>query len=327
MVIRATGDQVKTFIQQSIGQNLGIGHNIMGVGFEVIAHGFLQANCLSCNHMLQRAALSAGENTGVQFLGKLLTGQDQAATGATKGLMGRSCDNVCIGHGAHMGATGNQAGDMGHIYHKDSTNLMGYVSKNLKIDSSGISRSTGNQKLGAALFCHITDFVIVNQTGLVVDIIGYHIIVLAGQVCGAAMGQMTTVGKAHAHHCITGLQQSYLHSHIGLSAGVGLYVGKFRTEQILCALNTQALQFVNAVTTTIVTLTGQALSVLVGQNGTHCSNHRRRSKILRCNQLKAILLASKFILHHRCYFSIKLGYKSNRVKGLAVHNLLPHFCY
>ena len=256
--------------------------------------------------MLQRAALGAGEHTGIQLFAKFFPGKNQTAAGTTKGLMGGGGDDVRIGNGAHMGTAGNQTGNVGHIRHKDSANLMGNVCKDLEINGSGIGRGTGNDQLGIALSYHIPDLVIVNVTGLVVYVIGDNIVILAGQIGRAAVGQMTAVGQAHAHHGVTGLQQCQLDGHVGLGTGVGLYIGKFRTETGLGTVNAELLNFINKVASAVITLSGQAFGILIGQNGAHGRHHRRRSKVLGSNQFQTILLAGKFPVHHGSQFRIKL---------------------
>ena len=82
------------------------------------------------------------------------------------------------------------------------------VGKNLEVNCPGIGGGTGDDQLGIALLGHIPDLIIVDEASLGIHIIGNHIVVLTGDVGRAAVGQMTAVGKAHAHHGIAGLQQS-----------------------------------------------------------------------------------------------------------------------
>ena len=327
MVVRTAGDQVKALFQQRFCHGLCVPDHIMGIGFKLRLHGFPQADCLCCDHMLERAALGAGEHSGVQLFGIRFTGQDQAAPRATEGLMGGGCDNIRIGHRTHMGAARNQTGNVGHVHHQHCTNLMGNVRKNLKIDGSGIGGRTGNHKLGLAFLCHVPDLVIVDQAGIMVDIIGNHIVILAGHIGRAAMGQVSAVGQTHAHHGITGLQQSQLNRHIGLSARMGLDIGKFRAKQRFCPVNAKLLDLIHHMTAAIVALAGQALGIFVGENGTHGSDDRRRREVLRRNQLQAVALPVELPVHHGSQLRIIVGNKSNGIDGFCQHSQLPlyHF--
>ena len=94
-----------------------------------------------------------------------------------------------------------------------------------------------------------------------IDIVGNNIIVLTGNVRRAAVGQVSAICEAHAHHGITGLQQCQLNCHVCLSAGVGLYVGELSAEQVLGSLNTKALQLVHKLTAAIVTLSGETFCI------------------------------------------------------------------
>ena len=193
MVIGAAGHQVKALFQQGRCHGLGILHHIVGIGFERRLHRFLQTDCLGCNHMFQRTALGTGEDTGIQLFGKFLPGQNHTAAGTPEGLVGGGSDDVCIGNGAHMRTAGNQTGNVSHIHHENSTDFVGNIRKHLEINGSGIGGRTGNDPLGITLFCHIPDLIIVNEAGFVIDIIRNNIVVFAGQVGRAAMGQVATV--------------------------------------------------------------------------------------------------------------------------------------
>ena len=96
MVVGAAGDQVEALFQQSGGHSLGVLHDVLSIGLELGLHSFLQADGLGSDDVLQRAALGAGENAGIQLLGKFLTCQDQTAAGATESLVGCSSDNIRI---------------------------------------------------------------------------------------------------------------------------------------------------------------------------------------------------------------------------------------
>ncbi len=74
---------------------------------------------------------------------------------------------------------------------------------------------------------------------------------------------MAAVGKAHTHHGIAWLQQGKLHCSVSLRAGVGLYVGKFRAEQLFRPLNAKAFHLIYKFTAAVISLAGQALGILI----------------------------------------------------------------
>jgi len=76
MVVGAAGDQIEAFFHQGIRQDLGIGDDVVGIGLEFRGHCLLETDGLCGDDMLQGAALGAGEDTGIQLLGKFLTAQN-----------------------------------------------------------------------------------------------------------------------------------------------------------------------------------------------------------------------------------------------------------
>ena len=264
MVVRTAGNQIEAFLQQCLCHGLRILYHVMGIGLELRLHCFLQTDCLCRNHVLQRAALCAGKYGRIQLFAIFFLCQNQTAAGTTQRLVGGSRNNIRIGNGAHVCTAGNQTGNMCHIHHKNGANFVGDVRKHLEINLSGVCRRTGNDQLGLILLCQITDFIIIDQAGCMVHIIGHHVKIFAGNIGGTTVGQMTTVCQTHTHHAVTGLQQCQLHSHIGLSAGVGLYVGKFGTKQFLGTFNAKAFQLIHEVTAAVVTLAGKTFRVFVG---------------------------------------------------------------
>ena len=148
-------------------------------------------------------------------------------------------------------------------------------------------------------------------------------VILTGNICGAAVGQVTAVGQAHTHHGIPRLEQRQLYGSIGLGTGVGLHIGKLRTKQILRPLNAKALNLINVLAAAVVTLTREAFCILVGQNGAHGGNDSGGRKVFRGNQLQAVLLTVEFSFHHPGELRVEVGYKANRINGFSVHSHSP----
>ena len=103
--------------------------------------------------------------------------------------------------------------------------------------------------------------------------------------------------QVQTHEGVTGLQYGQQHSGIGLSTGVGLYVGILGTKQLANAVDGQLLYFVDDLATAVVTVSGITLGILVGQVGTHGLHHLVAYKILTGNQLNAFQLALMLFLN------------------------------
>ena len=79
------------------------------------------------------------------------------------------------------------------------------------------------------------------------------------------MRQVATVGKRHSEDRIARLHGCKVHSCIGLTAGVRLYVRHVSVEQFFAAFDGKRLGYIDVLAATVVTLAGVAFGVLVGE--------------------------------------------------------------
>ena len=84
------------------------------------------------------------------------------------------------------------------------------------------------------------------------------------------MGKVSAVGQVHAHYCVARLKKGKLDSHVGLCAGVGLYIGIGAAEKLLCPLTGQLLCNVHALAAAVVALSRVAFSILVCHDASVC---------------------------------------------------------
>ena len=89
-------------------------------------------------------------------------------------------------------ARGDQAGDVGHIHHEQAARLFGDLGDAGKVDGAGISGSAGHHQLGLYLG-HLLGHLVIVDEALVVDAVGNEVIILAGHIHGAAVGQMAAL--------------------------------------------------------------------------------------------------------------------------------------
>ena len=83
MVVGAAGHQLDAPGLQLSCHGLCVLHDLAGILLELGLERLAEADGLCCNDVLQRAALGAGEHSGVDALGDdRVVGQDQAAAGA-----------------------------------------------------------------------------------------------------------------------------------------------------------------------------------------------------------------------------------------------------
>ena len=322
VVVGAAGDQTEAFSLQTLGKNGSVLDDLLTVGLELGLERLAEADGLGSDDVLERAALGAGEHGGVDLLGQvdglhlagldvllgdLVLAQDHAAAGTAQGLVGGGGDNVGIGHGALVNASGDETGDVGHIDHEESADGISDLTELGEVDLAGIGGSAGKDHLGLALLRDAVDLVVVDHFGLIVEGVGDLMEVLAGDVDRAAVGQVAAVGEVHAHEGVAGLEHSLERGQVGGSAGVGLDVGMLSAEQLAGALTGDLFGLVDAVAAAVVALAGIALGVLVGQARAHSHHDSRGDDVFGGDQLDVALLAVILLLNSGADFGVILG--------------------
>gem|GEM_PF-5871765 len=145
-------------------------------------------------------------------------------------------------------------------------------------------------------------FVVDDAVGI--HAVGNDVIVHAGHVDGAAVGQVAAVGKIHAHEGVAGLQYGKEHSHVGLCAGMRLYVGIITVKQLFGTLDRQGLHNVHALAAAVIALSGIPFSILVGQYAAHCQQDFLGNDVLGCDQLQIAALSGQLGLHRLTQFLV-----------------------
>ena len=97
-----------------------------------------------------------------------------------------------IGNGARVLACRHQACDMGHIHHQVRAHLIGNLPEALKINRTGISAGSRDDQLRLGFFCNPLQFIIINEA-LIIDPIGHNIVIHAGEIYRAAVGQVSAM--------------------------------------------------------------------------------------------------------------------------------------
>src|SRR5699024_11053642 len=139
VVVGAAGHQLDAAGGQRRGQGLGVVHDRLGVVLELRLERLAKADGLGGDDVLQRAALSAGEDGRVDALDQVLVvGQDQAAAGAAQRLVGGGGDHVGVGHRVLVHAARHQASDVGHIHHQHGAVAVGDLGQLFKVDGAGV---------------------------------------------------------------------------------------------------------------------------------------------------------------------------------------------
>ena len=166
-----------------------------------------------------------------------------------------------------MDAARDEARDVGHVDQQQRADLVGDGAEAAPVDGAGVGAVAGDDKLGAVLLGEGLDLSVVDKLRLRVDAVGDDVVVLAGEVDGAAVGEVAAVVEAHAHEGLAGLHEGGVDGDVGLGAGVGLHVGMLRAEELLDAVDGEGLGHVDELAAAVVAAAGVALGVLVGHDG------------------------------------------------------------
>ena len=306
VVVGAAGDQVEAGVGEGLGQGGGILDDLLLVGLEFRLEGFAQGHRLGGDDVEERAALGAGEDGGIDLLGQILLAEDHAAPGTPEGLVGGGGDHVGVGDGGGVEPGGHQAGDVGHVHKEVSPHLVGDVGKGLEVDDPGIGGGAGDDHFGLVLPGQIPDLVVVDVT-LVIETVGDHMIVLAGEVHGGAVGEVAAVGQIHADDGVARLEQGLIDSVVGLGAGVGLDVGVVGAEELAGPVPGDVLGDVHLLAAAVVALAGVALGVLVGEHRAHSHQHRFTDDVLRGDELNIPPLPGQLGRHGGAHFRVAGG--------------------
>ena len=160
---------------------------------------------------------------------------------------------ICAwGDRVRMDAARDEAGDVGHVDEEDGVDLVGDGAEAGPIDGAGVGAVAGDDELGAVLLGERLDLLVVDELGVRVDAVGDDVVVLAGEVDGAAVGEVAAVVKAHAHEGLAGLHEGGVDGDVGLGAGVGLDVGVFGAEEAVDALDGEGLGHVDELAAAVI---------------------------------------------------------------------------
>ena len=278
--------------------------------------------------MLQRAALRAGEDGGVDALDDILVvRQNQAAAGAAQRLVGRGGDHVGVGHGALVLAACNKTRNVRHIDHQHRAVAVGDLGQLLKVDGAGIGRRTGDQQLGADLCDLLGQCGVVDAAILGGDAVGDKVVVLAAHVHGGSVGQVAALGQVHAHDGVADVQQRKVDGQVGLCAGVRLDVGILRAEQLAGAVNGDLLDLIDVLAAAVITVAGVPFRVLVRQHAAHGRHDGGGNDVLAGDQLNVLPLAAQLTLHSRAQFGVVALHKADGVDDVLVHTAFPPNVY
>jgi len=156
---------------------------------------FLKCNRFTSNDMHQWPALNSWHDHAVDKLRpsaqcisfsihnatiifRISAHQDHTASRTSQGLMSRSRNKMSIRNGAGVSASGHYAGNMSHIDHKVSPDLICNSPKGVKIDDARIGTSAGNYQLRLMLTSKKGHLIEVYKLSIRIYAIVHHLVEL-----------------------------------------------------------------------------------------------------------------------------------------------------
>ena len=115
------------------------------------------------------------------------------------------------------------------------------------------------------------------------------------------MGQVTTIGEVHTHNGVARGKKREEYSHVCLCAGVGLYIDIFYTKELLGAVNSQLLGYIDEFAAAVVALAGVTFGILVGENTALCFHNSLGYDVLRGDKLQLGALAAQLVFDSLSY--------------------------
>ena len=144
------------------GERFRVGGDLLLIFAEGRLHGFFQANRFGGDGVNERATLRAGESELVDFLGEGGLAKHQAATRAAQGFVRGGGDDVGVRNRAGVNASGDESGDVRHVYEEKSFDRFGNFGDTFEIDDAGIGAGAGDDHFRFVLVGQLFDFVVVD---------------------------------------------------------------------------------------------------------------------------------------------------------------------
>ncbi len=204
---------------------------------------------------------------------------------------------MCVLHRVLQQTGSDQAGRVSHIHHEDGAHLVSDGAHALPIPFAGVGRCTADDQLGFVFQRLALHIVVVDQTRFRIQLISDCMIEDTGDVDRGAVGEVTAVCEVEAHESVARFEACLENGHVGLCAGVRLYVGELCVKDLFDAVDSQLFDLVYHLAAAVVACAGITFRIFVGTDAAEGFEHLLTDKVLRCNEFEATFLAFFFFLN------------------------------
>ena len=91
------------------------------------------------------------------------------------------------------------------------------------------------------------------------------------------------------------------------------------SEKLLGSFDSNGLNDINVLAAAVISLSGVALSILVGKNAAHSSHYCGGNDVFTGDKLKVSLLTCKLLCHSVADFGVSLLNKADSINDILVH--------
>ncbi len=192
-------------------------------------------------------------------------------------------------------ACGDETCRVGHVDEQESAYLVGDLTHAFVVPFAAVGRSAADDQFGFVLHGERFHRVVVDRAGLLSHLVAYGLVEDAGHVDGRTVRKVAAVCQVESHEGIAGFEYRHEDGHVGLCAGVGLYVGILGTVEFADAVDGELFHLVHYLAAAVVACTGVALGVFVGEHGAHGLHHFVADEVFRRDQFDAVELTLFFL--------------------------------
>ena len=184
-----------------------------------------------------------------------------------------------------------------------------------------------HDELRAVFLCQALHFIVVDKA-VFVHSVGHEIVIFAGEVHGASVGEVSAVGEVHAHYGIAVFKKREVDRRVRLRAGMGLDVGMIRAEKLAGTVYGDLLDHVDALASAVVSRAGISLGILIGKRSTHGHHDSLGHHVLAGDKLETSFFA--LILRFDCLSHLgvdtfqKFDYRINHY-SISVSNIIHSY--
>ncbi len=310
--LSATSHEVKAAAHEFVRECLGILYDLLGVDFELWLASFFERHGDGGCLVVVWAALDPWDDGAVDegwdiFFGDwgcfewgrwVAIGQDERATWAAEGLVGRGRHDVCDTDRIWVDATGDEASHVRHVGHEKGANFVGNLFELVPFVDLWVGTTPGDDELGFAFFGERAHLIKVNKAVFLAAVL-HGVVKSAGEVELEAVGHVTAVKEFEAHERVTRLEESVHDGHVGWAARVRLHIGPVSTKECLGAVAGEVLNIVNIFAAAVVAHAWVAFGIFVGEARAGCFEHGFAGMVFRGNHLEAVILAGDFFSYER----------------------------